>query len=239
MNKEVVAQFYDSISAQQVKTGANERLVSLYKRLLKKGLQKNSTILELGCGVGNFTRLLVKKIKYGKIEAVDLSAKSIEIAKSQLLEITNVSFDVADVVHYQPKNTAFDFITLMDVIEHIPLEQHPALFQNLSKIASEKTVIAVNIPNPDYIGFARKNSPEILQVIDQEIHLSGLIEIFENNNLELIFFEKYGIWEDEDYHFLLIRKKKPFKLEHLSAKRNLPQKIIKKVTHKIDRVKYR
>ena len=238
MKKDDIAHFYDEFSKKQVRTGANERLISLYKRLQKLGLKSNSKILELGCGVGIFTGLLAKNKSAGIIEAVDLSGKSVAIAEKELQNKKNIQFSVADVVTYQPKNSDFDFITLMDVIEHIPLDQHDALFGNLAQICTDKTRIAINIPNPQYIDYTRINHPETLQVIDQEVYLFPLMQHFEKHQLELVFFEKYGIWEVEDYHFMVVRKKRVFELNHLADQRNVSEKIVKKVTTKLDAIKY-
>lgn len=239
MKQNEISEFYDEYVQRQIKIGANERLISLYKRLLNGGLNTDSKVLELGCGVGIFTKLLAKKVKNGIIEAVDLSEKSITVAKNELKHKKNIHFDVADVVKYQPKNSDFDMITLMDVIEHIPLEHHGELFANLSKIATDKTNILINIPNPQYIGYARINHPESLQVIDQEVELFTLMQHLENNGLELVYFEKYGIWEQDDYHFMVIRKKRNFELKHLSDQRNFSEKVFHKITTKIDAAKYR
>ena len=239
MKQNEISDFYDEYVQRQIKTGANERLISLYKRLLNGGLNADSRVLELGCGAGIFTKLLAKKVKNGIIEAVDLSEKSVAVAKNELKDRNNIHFDVADVVKYQPKNSDFDMITLMDVIEHIPLEHHAELFANLAKIATEKTNILINIPNPQYIGYARINHPESLQVIDQEVELFTLMQHLEKNGLELIYFEKYGIWEQDDYHFMVIRKKRNFELKHLSDQRNFSEKIFHKLTTKIDAVKYK
>ena len=239
MKQNEISDFYDEYVQRQIKTGANERLISLYKRLLNGGLNADSRVLELGCGVGIFTKLLAKKVKNGIIEAVDLSEKSVAVAKNELKHRKNIHFDVADVVKYKPENSDFDMITLMDVIEHIPLEHHGELFANLSKIATEKTNILINIPNPQYIGYVRINHPESLQVIDQEVELFTLMQHLEQSGLELIYFEKYGIWEQDDYHFMVIRKKRNFELKHLSDQRNFSKKIFHKLTTKIDAVKYK
>ena len=239
MKQNEISDFYDEYVQRQIKTGANERLISLYKRLLNGGLNADSRVLELGCGVGIFTKLLAKKVKNGIIEAVDLSEKSVAVAKNELKDRNSIHFDVADVVKYQPKNSDFDMITLMDVIEHIPLEHHAELFANLAKIATEKTNILINIPNPQYIGYVRINHPESLQVIDQEVELFTLMQHLEKNGLELAYFEKYGIWEQDDYHFMVIRKKRNFELKHLSDQRNFSKKIFHKLTTKIDAVKYK
>ena len=239
MKQNEISEFYDEYVQRQIKTGANERLISLYKRLLNGGLNTDSKVLELGCGVGIFTKLLAKKVKNGIIEAVDLSAKSIAVAENELKHKKNIHFDVADVVKYKPENSDFDMITLMDVIEHIPLEHHGELFANLSKISTEKTNILINIPNPQYIGYSRINHPESLQVIDQEVELFILMQHLEKNGLELVYFEKYGIWEQDDYHFMVIRKKRNFELKHLADQRNLSEKVFHKITTKIDAAKYR
>lgn len=239
MKQEEISGFYDEYVQRQLKIGANERLISLYKRLLNLGLKENSKVLELGCGVGIFTKLLVKKVSKGIVEAVDLSGKSVAVAKQELKNKKNVHLDVADVVKYQPKNSAFDFITLMDVIEHIPLEQHGELFGNLARICTDQTRIAINIPNPQYISYTRVHHPETLQFIDQEVELFPLMQHLEKHNLELVFFEKYSIWEEEDYHFMVLRKKRKFELKHRADQRNIPEKIAKKVSVKIDGIKYR
>ena len=239
MKQTEISEFYDEYVQRQLKIGANERLISLYKRLVNLGLNENSRVLELGCGVGIFTKLLSKKISAGIIEAADLSEKSIAVAKDLIKNKNNISCFVADVVHYQPRNSDFDFITLMDVIEHIPLDQHEKLFENLAKIATDKTQIAINIPNPQYIEYTRKHNPESLQVIDQEVELFPLVSYCEKFGLELVFFQKYGIWEEEDYHFMVFRKKRKFELKHLAEKRNVTEKIAKKVSNKIDEIKYK
>lgn len=238
MKQKEISKFYDEYVHRQLKTGANERLISLYKRLLNLGLKGDSKLLELGCGVGLFTKLLSKKISKGILESVDLSTKSIAVAKDLLKNKKNIFLEVADVVKYQPQNSDFDFITLMDVIEHIPLDQHDELFANLAQICKAKTRIAINIPNPQYIAYCTIHNPESLQVIDQEVHLFPLIKLFEKHDLELIYFEKYGIWEEEDYHFMVLRKKRKFELKHLSDQRNIPEKIVKKLSDKIDKIKY-
>lgn len=239
MKLKEISEFYDEYVQRQLKIGANERLISLYKRLLDLGLNSHSKVLELGCGVGIFTKLLSKKISSGLIEAADLSAKSISVAADLLKSKSNLHFAVADVVYYNPKSSDFDFITLMDVIEHIPLEQHGKLFENLSRIATPKTLITINIPNPRYIDYARIHHPESLQVVDQAVELFPLMQHLENHDLEFISFEKYGIWEREDYHFMVIRKKRDFELKHLADQRNISEKIVKKVNTKIDELKYK
>ncbi|SFI23335.1 class I SAM-dependent methyltransferase [Halpernia frigidisoli] len=238
MEQEKISDFYDNFVQKQLKIGANERLISLLKRLLKLGLNKNSRVLELGCGVGIFTGLLAKKIEKGFIEAVDLSEKSVETARNNLKTKKNIHFQTADVVYYKPKQSDFDFITLMDVIEHIPLTEHPKLFQNLADISTEKTKIIINIPNPDYTAFTKIHNPETLQIIDQEVEILPILQHLQNTGLEMIFFEKYSIWQKEDYHFMIIRKKRKFVLKTTASERNLIAKILNKINKTVDKLRF-
>ncbi|MDR2205528.1 MAG: class I SAM-dependent methyltransferase [Flavobacteriaceae bacterium] len=229
--KEDISNFYDDYSQRQIRIGANERLISLYKRLLKLGLKTDCRVLELGCGVGIFTKLLSRKISKGIIEAVDLSEKSVNIGKKYLNK-KNVVFKKDDVVHYKPQYSDFDFITLLDVIEHIPMEEHGNLFKNLGKIATEKTQILINIPNPQLIEYYRQHSPEELQVIDQAIYLFPLMQHIENENFEIVYFEKYSIWKIEDYHVMVLRKKRKFELKNRFDRKTILQKIKGRISRK-------
>jgi 2-polyprenyl-3-methyl-5-hydroxy-6-metoxy-1,4-benzoquinol methylase len=71
----------------------------------------------------------------------------VEFAK-QRIKGSNISIEAGDVVRYQPGAKEFDFICLFDIIEHIPIERHPELFQNISGILGEHTKVLINIPNP-------------------------------------------------------------------------------------------
>ena len=228
MNNNIVKSYYDDFVDYQQVSKVNERIYSLYKRLLSMNLNSNSKVLELGCGIGTITFLLSKTIKKGVIESVDLSEKSIDFAKTKIKR-NNISFCAHDIVNYKPKETDFDFIILFDVLEHIPFENHFALFQNLSEISTERTKILINIPNPDYINFDIQNNPDVLQIIDQPIPLEFLVKNTIENGLKIHFFETYSIWVKNDYQFLIIEKEKDFNELKLSSERNVFQKIIHKV----------
>jgi SAM-dependent methyltransferase len=228
MNNNNVKSYYDDFVGYQQESKVNERIYSLYKRLLTLNLTSHSRVLELGCGIGTVTFLLSKTIKTGVIESVDLSEKSIDFAKSKIRR-KNVSFCAHDIVNYKPKETDFDFIILFDVLEHIPFENHFALFKNLSEISTERTKILINIPNPDYINFDIKNNPNVLQIIDQPIPLDLLVKNTVENGLKIHFFETYSIWVKNDYQFFILEKEKDFNELKLSSERNVFQKIIHKV----------
>lgn len=213
--KNNIAEFYDEYSSDQIKTGINDRIASMYRRMLKAGVTSGSRILELGCGIGMLSGIILKKIKPAYLESVDLSPKSIEIIQKKHGSLKNFTAVAADVVHYIPQKKGFDIITLFDVIEHIPLEHHPSLFKNLSKIMADDTKLLINVPAPLYLKYIRETQPELLQIIDQEIYLDLIIKNLTENNLMLSFYETYGIWSKNEYQFMIIEKRKDYEAADL------------------------
>jgi trans-aconitate 2-methyltransferase len=225
-NKQII-EFYDNYVEAQVASGINDRIYCLYKRILKLGLNNTSNVLELGCGIGTMTFLLAKTINKGNIEAVDISDESVNYAKKHITK-SNVSFITGDVVTYKPVLKQFDFITLFDVIEHIPVERHAELFKNLHNHCNSNTQILINIPNPDYIEYYRTHDPTQLQLIDQPLPLSFIVNTIGPQNLFVHYFETHSVWVKDDYQFFVIKKKNVFEEVRLANKRSFIEKIKKR-----------
>jgi trans-aconitate 2-methyltransferase len=228
MDTKVISDFYDNFIQAEQDSGINDRIYSLYIRLLKWGMNPDSNILELGSGIGALTFLLSKYIRKGKIESVDLSPKAVEFAKKRI-QGSNILLKTGDAVSFQPSLNKIDFICLFDIIEHIPIERHSELFQNISRISSEHTKVLINIPSPAYIEYCRKTDPAGLQIIDQALALNFIIENLEKNGFTSIYFETYSIWVENDYQFFVAERTKDFKPVHLSSTRSFLQKAIKKM----------
>lgn len=237
MDNQKIVDYYDPLLTTYLESGINDRIYHLYKRLLGLGLKPDSNVLELGSGIGTLTFLISKYIKDGKIEAVDLSPKFIEFSK-QRIKKRNITFVVADVVTYQPSAKNFDFITLFDIIEHIPVEKHNDLFHNLAGFINENTKVLINIPNPASIEYDRIHNPETLQIIDQPLPLALILENLEKNGMTLTSFETYSVWLKNDYQFFVVEKKKAFEEVKLSSKRNILQKIRKKLERTYIKLRY-
>lgn len=215
MKKSEVKKYYDDYITEQYKIGVNDRIFMLYERLVSLGLSSESDVIELGCGIGAITHLIRKKVTVGQIESVDISGESIEFAKGKIKN-SNVKFYEADITDYSPVIKNADFVTLFDVIEHIPIDLHEKLFLNVAKMLKENSWLLVNIPSPESIEWDSVHSPEVLQIIDQPIPLSLVVKNCTNAGLEIVKFENYSIWVENDYNFFLIRKKSDFHNRTLS-----------------------
>ena len=82
-----------------------------------KALSENSTIIEIGCGTGNYIIALAKVLPGYIYKAFDISEKMLSVAKarSNVIEFSNSN---ADKSFPYPDNTA-DFSFAVDVIHHI------------------------------------------------------------------------------------------------------------------------
>lgn len=225
-------EFYDDFISYQIKSGINDRIYTLYKRVCKYGFKKGEHILEIGCGIGCLSYLVRKKAKNCVYEATDISPKSIEFAKKQP-SLSGILFQASDILEYQVKKAPFDKIFLFDVLEHIPQEKHNLLFDKISNWMHPDAVLFINLPNPNYIDYCRQNEPESLQVIDQSVWLENLVGILTSFMLEIDYLETYSIWVENDYQFIVVKKKKPFIKRELSEQRTFFQKIKGKLQRKI------
>ena len=210
--KEKVVSFYDQFAEKQAKTGINSRHLSILDKVKKAGLQADHRILEVGCGIGTVSHLLATQVPQGKVLAVDISPESIEKAKVLWKDQKNLGFEVSDMSDFDKKGETFDFFVFPDVLEHIPVDQHFRLFQNIQKHSHADSVIFIHIPAPRYLQWMIENEPEKLQVIDQPLDSGDLIKNITANGFYLEKMETYGLFfEEKDYQYFVFRSAKPLR----------------------------
>ncbi len=77
-------------------------------------------ILEIGCGTGEFSRLLAGRAE--RVLAIDLSPQMIRLAKARSKLYPNIDFIEGDVMEYQLPDNQFDCIATLATIHHLPIE---------------------------------------------------------------------------------------------------------------------
>jgi len=96
---------------------------------LKNYLSDKKTILDAGCGNGRVTALLAMNAPHAKIKGIDLTAA--DVAKENLAQVPNVSFNTADLMENNSALGKFDLIYCQEVLHHT---NNPLLsFSNLVK----------------------------------------------------------------------------------------------------------
>ena len=113
---------------------------------LSSELKDQASILELGCGPGNFLNHLVKRRPNIQIEGIDLAHNMIEIAKSKL---PNATFQICDVRNYE-FDKKFDAIILSFCTPYLNKDEVANLIRNCSSNLNSNGIIYLSTMEGDY-----------------------------------------------------------------------------------------
>lgn len=104
---------------------------------------KNVSVLELGCGYGDFVYWLLNK-GYNNVKGIDYSEEQIKIGTS--LGIPGLICD--DIFNFfEEDNSTFDLIILRDVLEHFDSDETYKLVSQLNNKLDKKGTIILQVPN--------------------------------------------------------------------------------------------
>ena len=140
-------------------------------------------LLDLGCGAGEpFSRFFVDQ--GWQVTGVDFSSKMLELANQYVPEMQTVHADIREVVF--PAN-AFDAITAIYSLFHIPKTEHAQLFAKLARWLKPGGQALFTYATEDYTGseefdgykeFMHKQlyySHNNLETLHKDLALSGLM----------------------------------------------------------------
>lgn len=133
-------QLYGETSIEKIK-----RQFPVYEYYFGKHLpiNKNASVIDLGCGSGEFVHWLQNK-GYKNTSGIDVSKELVEIGKG--LGIQNILCD--DIFNYlEINNSKFDLMILRDVLEHFDKEETYKLVTLLSNSLNENGLIILQVPN--------------------------------------------------------------------------------------------
>lgn len=146
-------------------------IVSSYLR------NKDVRVLDFGCGDGR----LGYELRNSKcsVIGIDFSEKAIAFAKAFSHGVKNVSFDVQDILTYNPKKR-FDVIVAMEVMEHIPKEECDKIVSSFARLLSRGGKLIVTVPSTNlslspkhYRHFDEKSLREMLSAHFEVTQISG------------------------------------------------------------------
>ncbi len=115
-------------------------------RLTPQSGEQPPFVLDMGCGPGNSTELLVARFPTAQIVGVDTSPDMIAAAEARLpaAEFPNVSFRNGDAAHFVPERPA-DLIFCNAVLQWVP--DHTVVMNRLLGLLAPGGVLAVQMPD--------------------------------------------------------------------------------------------
>jgi len=128
-------------SAEQMQKATN------YNQWTFEQIEKyvNGDVLEVGCGVGSFTKLITEKSKFDSLYCIDISAPAIEhISKKDFKD--NVRIECIDLINVEGQ---FDFILCMNVMEHV--EDDTGFFEKLISLLNPGGVLFHLVPSHNFL----------------------------------------------------------------------------------------
>lgn len=176
--------------------------------------KKVNRILEIGCGTGNYTRLLRAKFKKAKIKAIDISARMVEVAKEKLNN-KQIEFIVEDAETMPPEEKA-DLITSNACFQW---------FNNLEKALeryceslNKNGIISFSIFGPDT--FRELNIALNCVLKDTAVTANGFLAKEEINFMMKKFFKDVTVGEIEYEQTSLCLKDLLKKIKYTGAQSN-------------------
>jgi SAM-dependent methyltransferase len=152
---------------------AESQAVGYYKYLKFLSLFKDSSILDIGCGMGFFL-LAARNLGFNNVQGIDSSSQQIAVAKKHGLPAELVD----DVPNYlSQKKECFDAIFMFDVLEHIPVEDQIGALLSIRAALKTGGVLFVRVPNANSSFAAR------YRWVDWTHHCS-----FSEHSLDFILF---------------------------------------------------
>lgn len=89
-------------------------------------------LLDLGCGDGYTAEYMYKKFPLWKVEAIEVSQESIDVAK--LKHAPNTNFQWFDGKHVPFADESFDVIFIACIFHHVPLNEHFDLMNEAKRV---------------------------------------------------------------------------------------------------------
>ena len=146
------------------------RILNYHKFFLDQ-IEKNSLILDIGCGIGIVAYDIAQKAKF--VVGIDNNAKSIEIASNQYQK-ENIKYIIGDATTYD-FNEKFDNIILSNVLEHI---KDRILFLNRIKSKADYILIRVPVLNRSWLPLYKKELGFEYR-LDKTHHIEYTIDSFQ------------------------------------------------------------
>lgn len=113
-------------------------------------------VLEIGCGDGFASRLVLQQVK--KLTAIDIDPNFIDNAINRNIKDWHITFKTHDILDDGPVFNNFDAAFSLDVIEHIKKNKHDLFLKNICKSLSTSGILIIGHPSIESQAYASPQS---------------------------------------------------------------------------------
>ena len=104
------------------------------------------SLVDIGCGDGRLTGKLAERFEGQKVVGVDVATNALQLARC-ISGRPNVSFVECDITQRAPEGAPFDCGTMVEVLEHIPLDQVEAFVSGVGRLIRPGGRLIVTVPS--------------------------------------------------------------------------------------------
>jgi ubiquinone/menaquinone biosynthesis C-methylase UbiE len=128
------------------KSGGREIHPKIKKMIDHLSLTSEMDILEIGCGRGDTALYIASKVR--SVTAIDYSPDAIRIAKDIRKKHTppiqkKTKFSVMEATKLSFKNNSFDFILIIDTLDHLNRKEQEKMFKEINRIIKSDGTIFI------------------------------------------------------------------------------------------------
>ena len=137
---------FDRLAAHDTGTWSHNSHYHAY--LLRRLPTRIDSALEIGCGAGEFSRLLARRAR--RVTALDLSPEMVRLARERSSSYPNIEYIVADATAWDISPRTYDCAATIATLHHLPLE--PTLTRLRDALRPGGTLLVLDLHAPDFPG---------------------------------------------------------------------------------------
>jgi len=123
------------------------------------------SILDAGCGRGDFTAILARNFKNAEVIGLDFSLETLNLARDSFRRLSNLEFRQADLLKLPFPDRRFDLVICLNTIHHITSQDLEMVVAELSRVSGQMVVLefknSQSLAWPLYKILFKKSNPGI------------------------------------------------------------------------------
>lgn len=159
------------------------------------GFAENDSLLDVGCGTGNFAAFCANRI--GRVHGVDISPKMIDLARKQVEanKLNNVFFECHDVEDLPFEVGGFSVVTSRSAFHH--MEHYDKVFQEMVRCCQDGGLVCID----DVAAYDDPQANFFFDELDRAIDVSHNTRISANSFRDLFALNGVEILRSADLEF--------------------------------------